>query len=290
VRNSKRPGRGAGGHPGARSRAGFGRQSAKRNLEGPGPARAAAAPGSLTRQSALTATLATRPRTAIIPGGRRRLLASLTAKLWRGLSYDEAIQVGTRARELLGLARPVDRVHVVASLSRPEVEQLLAHAYRVRGVHGLMVKTLILTGCRVAEFVDLDVEDLDHARASITIRLGKGGKSRVVPILPTLADELRSYTAATHRGRGPLFVSRLRQRYGVRRVEQIVAELARGAGLTKRVYPHLLRHTVAQLLLEGGMPLEGVQRFLGHSKITTTEIYARSTPAMIESSYRKALT
>jgi integrase/recombinase XerD len=219
-----------------------------------------------------------------------RRLALRTARLWRGLSYDMAILVGKEARELLGLGRPRERKRIVGRLSRPELEQLLAHAYRVRGVLGLMVKTLVLTGCRVSEFVALGVEDFSHADATITVRLGKGRKPRVVPILPALADELRVHIR--HRSYGRLFESRHKHGLGFtpRRVQQIVKELASGAGLTKRVYPHLMRHTVAQLLLEGGMPLEGVQRFLGHASITTTQIYAESSPAMIREAYRKALT
>jgi integrase/recombinase XerD len=57
----------------------------------------------------------------------------------------------------------------------------------------------------------------------------------------------------------------------------------------KRVHPHLLRHTVATFLLERGMPLEQIQKFLGHSKIETTQVYAESTTAMLKESYRKAL-
>jgi integrase/recombinase XerD len=216
-----------------------------------------------------------------------RQIGRSTARLWRGLSYDDAIAVATTARKVLGLARPGKRLRVVARLSRPELEQLVAHAYRVRGERGLLVKTLVLTGCRVSEFVALDVENVSHADATVTVIRGKGQKDRVVPILPALADELRTYTA--HRTSGPLFLTRSWGRLSKRRVQQLVQQLAAGAGIAKRVYPHLMRHTVAQLLLEGGMPLEQVQRFLGHSSITTTQIYAESSTAMIRDSYRKAL-
>jgi integrase/recombinase XerD len=198
--------------------------------------------------------------------------------------------VATAARELLGLVRPGKRVRVVQRLTRSELEQLLAHAYRIRGEYGLMIRTLVLTGCRVSEFVALDVEDIDHDRPAITIHHGKGGKGRVVPILRDLAEQLRLWTEGHHYGRGPIFRTRLRARYSRRRVQAVVQRLARDAGLTKRVYPHLMRHTVAQLLLEGGMPLEQVQIFLGHAKIDTTQIYARSSDAAIRDSYRKALT
>jgi len=219
--------------------------------------------------------------------GRLRRLAAATERLWRGVSYDDAIAVANAARRRLGLDRPQQRRRVVDRLTRPELDQLVAHAYHVRGDRGLMVKTLVLTGARVSEFVALDVADFSHADATITIRLGKGRKDRVVPILPALADELATY--CRYRTSGPLFRNRVGDPYSPRRVQQIVKELAAGAGVTKRVYPHLMRHTVAQLLLEGGMPLEQVQRFLGHSSITTTQIYAESSTAMIRDSYRKAL-
>ncbi len=61
------------------------------------------------------------------------------------------------------------------------------------------------------------------------------------------------------------------------------------AKIAKRVYPHLLRHSVATTLLERGMPLEQIQKLLGHSKLETTQIYAESTPEMIKESYQRAL-
>jgi integrase/recombinase XerD len=220
--------------------------------------------------------------------GLVRRLGRQTARLWRGLSYDDAIAVAAAARRELGLERPQKRKRVVARLTRPELEQLLGHAYRLRGDRGLLVKTLVLTGARVSEFVAIDIRDFSYDDKTITIRHGKGRKERVVPILPALADELQVHVH--HASTGPLFHSRRwRLPFSQRRVQQIVKELAAGAGIVKRVYPHLMRHSVAQHLLEGGMPLEQVQRFLGHSSITTTQIYAESSAAMIRDSYRKAL-
>jgi len=71
--------------------------------------------------------------------------------------------------------------------------------------------------------------------------------------------------------------------------QQLVQETAALAGITKRVHPHLLRHSVATTLLERGMPLEQIQKFLGHAKLETTQVYAESTTAMIKDSYQKAL-
>jgi integrase/recombinase XerD len=61
-----------------------------------------------------------------------------------------------------------------------------------------------------------------------------------------------------------------------------------GAGIKKKIYPHLLRHTVATLLLETGMPLEQIQKFLGHSKIETAQIYAESSTEMMKEGFKKA--
>jgi integrase/recombinase XerD len=204
------------------------------------------------------------------------------------MTYDEITAASKYARRLLDLRRPKVRRRVVDRLSRPELDQVLTHGYRDGRGYGLLVKALFLTGCRVAEFVALDVDDVSYDDKTITVRRGKGDKDRIVPILPALADELMVHRG--HRDHGPLFLTRTWTRFSKRRVEQIVHELAAAAGLTKRVYPHLMRHTVAQLLLEGGMSLEQVQRFLGHASITTTQIYAESSAAMIRDAYRKALT
>jgi integrase/recombinase XerD len=77
--------------------------------------------------------------------------------------------------------------------------------------------------------------------------------------------------------------------YSPRRIQQIIKETATDAQITKRVYPHLLRHSVATTLLERGMPIEQIQQFLGHSKLETTQIYAESSAEMIKASYQKAL-
>ena len=77
--------------------------------------------------------------------------------------------------------------------------------------------------------------------------------------------------------------------YSPRRIQQIVKATAEKAKIKKRVYPHLLRQQVATTLLERGMPIEQIQKFLGHSKLETTQVYAESTTEMIRESYRRAL-
>jgi integrase/recombinase XerD len=212
-----------------------------------------------------------------------------TTKLWRQhhLTYDQTHYVAKEVRRALAIERPKTRKRVVARLSREEERQLIAHAYRVQGTRGLLIKTLFQTGARVSEFVNIKADEVFFEEQMILISKAKGGKSRYVPILPQLAQELRTHLG--NRTTGYLFETVQHTRYSPRRIQQIIKETAADAQITKRVYPHLLRHSVATTLLERGMPIEQIQKFLGHSKLETTQIYAESSAEMIKASYQKAL-
>jgi len=216
-------------------------------------------------------------------------LIAATTKLWRSyhLTYDQARYVAKEVRRALALARPQQRKRVVARLSHDEQRRLIAHAYRMQGTRGLLIKTLFQTGARVLEFVNITTNEVFFEEQMILIAKAKGGKSRYVPILPQLAQELRTHLG--NRTTGYLFETVRHTHYSPRRIQQIIKETAAGAQITKRVYPHLLRHSVATTLLERGMPMEQIQKFLGHSKLETTQIYAESSAEMIKESYQRAL-
>jgi integrase/recombinase XerD len=218
-----------------------------------------------------------------------KLAIRQTAALWRRhhVSYDDTRAIARAARAQLEIARPRVRRTVVDRLSQDEARRLITHAYRAGGQHGLMVKTLLLSGCRISEFVALAVGDFFLDETMLMIRRGKGDKGRGVPILASLAQELHTHLAG--RRAGFIFETRSSKAFSPRRVQQIIKAVAAAAGIEKRVYPHLLRHSAAQALLDNGMPLEHVQRFLGHERIGTTEIYAASTPAAIRASYHNAM-
>lgn len=218
-----------------------------------------------------------------------KALISATTRLWRKhhLTYDQARYVSKEVRKALGIQRVKSRQRVVQRLSREEEQQLIQQAYKEKGQRGLLIKTLFQTGARVSEFVNIGVEDFFFDETMILIAKAKGGKSRYVPILPELAQELRTYLG--DRRTGYLFETNRHMKYSPRRIQQIVKETAEKARIKKRVYPHLLRHSVATTLLERGMPIEQIQKFLGHSKLETTQVYAASTTEMIKESYRRAL-
>ncbi len=215
-------------------------------------------------------------------------LISATVKLWRKyhLTYDQAGYVGKEIRCELKIKRVKTRKNVIVRLSRNEEQKLIKQAYREKSNNGLLLKTLFLTGARVSEFVSLKVEDLFLDEQMILIEKGKGGKSRYVPVLPELAQELKTHLGS--RQTGYIFESNRHTKFTARRIQQIVKETAEQAGIKKKVHPHLLRHTVATLLLERGMPLEQIQKFLGHSKIETTQIYAESSTEMMKEGFKKA--
>jgi len=217
-------------------------------------------------------------------------LIAATIKLWRKshLTYDQARYVAKEARAALSISRVKTRKRVVQRLSRDEEQRLIKQAYKDKGAHGLLIKTLFQTGARVSEFAAFRVEDLFFDELMILINKGKGGKSRYVPILAELAQELQTHLG--DREIGFLFETNRHLSYSPRRLQQIVKATAEKAKITKRVYPHLLRHSVATTLLERGMPIEQIQKFLGHSKLETTQIYAESTTEMLKDSYRRALT
>ena len=212
-----------------------------------------------------------------------------TEKLWRRhhLTYDQTRYVAKEVRCALEVERPQSRVRVIDRLSREEERRLIDTAYRLPGARGLLIKTLFQTGARVSEFVAVGVGDFFFDEQMILIRQGKGGKQRYVPILPALAQELQTHLQG--RAKGYVFETNRHAAFSPRRIQQLVKETADLAGITKRVTPHVLRHSVATTLLEHGMPLEQIQKFLGHAKIDTTQIYAESTTAMIRDSYHQAL-
>lgn len=215
-----------------------------------------------------------------------------TVRLWRKhhLGYDQTKYVVEQVRRRLELEPPRGRRRTVERLDRSEVECLVQTTYRNRSKYGLMIKTLFQTGARVDEFVHIRVEDLllDGDPPQIHITHAKRQADRYVPILPVLADELRTHLQG--RRQGFLFENNRNTRYSVRMVQSMVTQCARTAGIEKRVYPHLLRHSIATILLDSGqVPIDQVQKFLGHLHLSTTQIYAETSLGALGESYVRAL-
>jgi integrase/recombinase XerD len=201
--------------------------------------------------------------------------------------YDGSKYVFKLARQRAGLKPPENRKNTVDRMTREETERFIDEAYATDGRRGLMLRTLLETMLRVSEFVSLQVEDVSFEEGLIIVRDGKGGKRREVPIMDSLVRELKLHVGG--RNTGPLFQSPRGGTYSARRIQQIVKETAQEAGITKRVYPHLLRHTMATHLVNGGMPIEHVRKVLGHESIDTTRIYAETATYSVNESFKEAI-
>jgi integrase/recombinase XerC/integrase/recombinase XerD len=148
-------------------------------------------------------------------------------------------------------------------------------------------------GLRAEEIVSLDLGDADFD--SETLRAtGKGMKTRVVPIGEPAQRALRRYLEVGRKPLGPaddepaLFVSRRGRRLSASDVRRRLEKWVREAAVAGHVSPHTLRHSFATHLLEGGADLRSIQELLGHSSVSTTQIYTRVEPSRLRHEYAKA--
>ena len=226
-----------------------------------------------------------------MPDHDRQANIRKVAKILRdgNYSYDQSADLFKKARRKVGLSPP-DRSGQGSPerLSTEEQEAFLEAAYDWDGGRtGLMMRTLLETGARVSAFVKIRVEDISFRDLEIRLRETKGDKPRDVPILSSLTNELRLHVG--DRESGWLFQSRQGGHYSKRRVQQIVKDVAEEAGIHKRVYPHLLRHTVAQRLADEGMREELLQQFLGNEAPETTQRYYEPKRAHVKEAYEEAM-
>ena len=155
------------------------------------------------------------------------------------------------------------------------------------------LELLYATGVRVSELVGLDVDDVDLERRVVTV-LGKGDKERAVPFGVPAERALRVYLSTGRPrlvvdGSGPaLFLGRRGGRLDQRQVRALVHDLLARAGTGVEAGPHLLRHSMATHLLEGGADLRTVQEVLGHASLATTQVYTHVSADRLRSSYQQA--
>ncbi|MCP3977533.1 MAG: site-specific tyrosine recombinase XerD [bacterium] len=173
------------------------------------------------------------------------------------------------------------------ALTVDQVERLIGaaageSALAVRDV--AILEFMYASGARVAETVGLDVLDLDLAE-SVAVVTGKGAKQRLVPLGNYAVVALRSYLGrrlelkGDQPDPGALFLSSRGRRLTRQAVWQLVRKHSISAGLDPaEVSPHVLRHSVATHMVEGGADLRTVQEILGHASISTTQIYTRVSP------------
>jgi integrase/recombinase XerD len=140
-----------------------------------------------------------------------------------------------------------------------------------------MLEVMYAAGLRVSELITLRMADI-HLKDSFLLCRGKGGKERIVPMGKSAVEAVKKYLddARPKLMREPvnvLFLTRRRDRFTRQGFWKLLRPYARQAGLSPKISPHVLRHSFATHLLERGADLRSVQLMLGHSQITTTQIY-----------------
>ncbi|RVW08657.1 site-specific tyrosine recombinase XerD [Prescottella agglutinans] len=155
-----------------------------------------------------------------------------------------------------------------------------------------LLELLYSTGARISEAVGLDVDDLDTESRSVLLR-GKGGKERVVPVgRPAIAaiDNylVRGRPGLVARGTPALFLNARGGRLSRQSAWQVLHDAAEKAGIAVAVSPHTLRHSFATHLLDGGADVRVVQELLGHSSVTTTQIYTMVTVSALREVWAQA--
>ena len=181
--------------------------------------------------------------------------------------------------------------HLPHDLSPGEVELLLnsetgdtPYAIRNRAI----LEMFYATGARVSEVCGIKLSDIDLAQKTVRLN-GKGAKERMTPLGRAVIEALVIYLHGArrlflrNRQEKWLFLSRSGRRLDRENVFRLVKAAALKAGIGKNVYPHLLRHSFATHMLEGGANLRAVQELLGHADLTTTEIYTHvHRPRLLE--------
>lgn len=155
-----------------------------------------------------------------------------------------------------------------------------------------MFELFYSSGLRLSELASLEVADLDLPDKSLRVRAGKGGKSRVLPVgskaIAALENWLRQRAQSANATETAVFTSSRGSRLSPRSIELRLAHWCKKKGIAEHIHPHMLRHSFASHLLESSQDLRAVQELLGHSNISTTQIYTHLDFQHLADIYDKA--
>lgn len=211
------------------------------------------------------------------------------------LKYLTKNDVKTLAPEKIELAKIPQRT--VEVISREELERIfnaVDHAKKSGYRDTAILETLYSTGLRVSELASLNRAQVDLKRREFMVR-GKGRKPRIVFLSKNAAEAIGKYLKFRDDNLNPLFINNLKKeiledekrRLTTVSIESLVRKYALKAGVIKKVTPHTLRHSYATELLMNGADIRSVQEMLGHSSITTTQIYTHVTDKKLKEIHDK---
>ena len=176
-------------------------------------------------------------------------------------------------------------------LSPNEIDKLIDfynHDLFISSRNKTLIDFMYSTGCRVSEIINVEESDIDLEEAFVRLE-GKGSKQRIVPLGSKVLINLERYLPLRNKDKknknNKLFISKSYKNLDRTAVFRIIKFTGVKAGIHKELYPHILRHSAATHMLEGGCDLRTVQEFLGHSSVSTTQIYTKVTKAFLEEAF-----
>lgn len=165
-------------------------------------------------------------------------------------------------------------------LSRDEIFLLIKNAKNNKT--RLIIELLYSTGLRVSELVNLKTEQIDFKEKTIRVKSGKGNKDRITIVAGKILKDLEKYIQTLPEASPYLFPGKEKRGLTTRNIQKIIQNVAFKAGIKKRVTPHTLRHSFATHLLENGTDIRLIQELLGHSQLSTTQIYTHVSQEQIK--------
>lgn len=202
-------------------------------------------------------------------------------------------------QEKIALENPLEEIDspkrdkkLPVSINYAQVEHLLSQP-DLSSVFGFrdraMMELMYSSGLRLSEIVGLNKRDFDAKSYQLSV-FGKGKKQRMTPITQTAADWILKYLQHPERDEteeAPIFLNRFGKRLTARSVDRNFAAYLKSSGLSERITPHTIRHTIATHWLENGMDLKTIQVLLGHTSLATTTIYTHVSSKLKREVYDK---
>ena len=169
-------------------------------------------------------------------------------------------------------------------LNYGEMKRLIEAADSLRD--RLIVQMLYASGLRVSELVSLNVDSIEDNR--IKVIQGKGGKDRITYIDQSTLELLNKYISSRKIENNALFLNKYGKRINMRSIERLINKLANKADINKKVTPHTLRHSFATHMLQNKANIVVIKDLLGHSNLSTTQIYTNLTDEYKENIYKNS--
>lgn len=216
---------------------------------------------------------------------------------WQNIKtfFDWCVKKGiVKKNPVEGIEKPKMKKHLPRCISREEALKILCYATSIKWKYKLeqsrneaIIHTLLFTGLRLQELLNLQVSDVNLADGSILVRMGKGGKDRMVPIHPRLTPKLRGYSEERKKSLEPSqwFFTGIKsdKQLCQRDVRRILKVITNASGV--KVTAHMLRHTFGKLMVEADFNIYKLKEIMGHEQVTTTQKYVSVAPESIRRSF-----